>query len=60
MVRHESGRLIYAVLRDAPGPMTTRDLAKAAVAATLRKLKNRCKVVAEKREGKTLGVDVTG
>lgn len=52
-VRHEPGRLIYAVLRDAPGPMTTRELTKAVMATTLRKLKNRCKVVAEKREGKT-------
>lgn len=71
-VRHASSRLIHAVLRDAPGPMKTRELAKAVMeargmntadhamaetmrermASTLRKLKNRGKVVAEKREGK--------
>lgn len=71
-VRHESSRLIYAVLREAAGPLTTRELTRAVMeargmntadhamaetmrepmASTLRKLKNRGKVVAEKREGK--------
>ena len=67
-----TSRLIYAVLREAGGPLTTRELARAVMeargmntadhamaqtmrermAATLCKLKNRGKVVAEKREGK--------
>jgi len=67
-VRHESSRLIFAVLREATEPMTTRALAKAIMeargmntadhamveamrgrlASTLRKLRNRGKLVSEK------------
>ncbi len=71
-VRHESSRLIFGVLRDAAGPMTTRELVRAVMegrgmntadhamvqtmklrmASTLRKLKNRGKLVADKQDGK--------
>lgn len=73
-VRHESSRLIFSVLREAAGPMTTRELTRAIMeargmntadhamaetmrerlASTLRKLKNRGKVVAEMAEGKNM------
>lgn len=71
-VRHEASRVIFATLREAPGPMTTRELVRAVMeargmntadhamvatmvvrmASTLRKLKNRGKLVADKQEGK--------
>jgi len=71
-VRHEASRLIFALLREAIGPMTTREIVRAVMeargmntadhamvqtmvlrmASTLRKLKNRSKLVADKRDGK--------
>ena len=71
-VRHESSRLIFGVLREATGPMTTREIVRAVMeargmntadhamvatmvlrmASTLRKLKNRGKLVADKQDGK--------
>ena len=71
-LRHESSRIIFGVLREATGPMTTREIVRAVMeargmntadhamvqtmlvrmASTLRKLKNRGKLVAEKKEGK--------
>ncbi len=71
-VRHESSRLISGVLREATGPMTTREIVRAVMEArgmntadhamvqtmllrmgsTLRKLKNRGKLVADKQDGK--------
>lgn len=71
-IRHEASRIIFGVLREAPGPMTTREIVRAAMeargmntadhamvqtmvgrmASTLRKLKNRGKLVADKQDGK--------
>ena len=71
-VRHEASRIIFGVLREAPGPMTTREIVRAVMeargmntadhamvqtmllrmASTLRKLKNRGKLVADKQDGK--------
>lgn len=71
-LRHESSRIIFGVLREAPGPMTTREIVRAVMeargmntadhamvqtmvlrmASTLRKLKNRGKLVADKHDGK--------
>ncbi len=71
-VRHEASRLIFAVLREAAGPMTTREIVRAVMesrgmntadhtmvqtmvlrmASTLRKLKNRGKLVADKQDRK--------
>lgn len=71
-LRHESSRIIFGVLREAPGPMTTREIVRAVMeargmntadhamvqtmvlrmASTLRKLKNRGKLAADKQDGK--------
>ena len=71
-VRHESSRLIFGVLREATGALTTRELVRAIMeargmntadhamvetmrlrmASTLRKLRNRGKLVADKQDGK--------
>lgn len=73
-VRHESSRLIYRVLREAEGPMTTREIVRAMMeargmntadtqmgdvmrerlATTLRRLRHRGKVTAEKENGKNM------
>ena len=70
-VRHDGDRLIFAALREAPSPMTTRKLMRAVMkphgistadhalvraavghmASTLRKLKSRGKLVADKQDG---------
>jgi len=71
-VRHESSRIIFGVLREATGPMTTREIVRAVMeargmstadhamvqtmvlrmASTLRKLKNRGKLAADKQDGR--------
>ena len=71
-LRHESSQIIFGVLREAPGPMTTHEIVRAVmgargmntadhamvqttvlrVASTLRKLRNRGKLVADKQDGK--------
>jgi len=71
-LRHESSRIIFGVLREAPGPMTTREIVRAVMeargmntadhamvqtmvlrmASTLRKLKNRGKLVADSQDGR--------
>ena len=73
-VRYESSRLVFSVLREAGGPMTTRELTRAIMeargmntadhamaetmrlrlASTLRKLKNRGKLVANVEGGKNM------
>ena len=72
-LRHESSCIIFGVLREAPGPMTTREIVRAVMetrgmntadhamvqtmvlrmASTLRKLKNRGKLAADKQDGKS-------
>ena len=71
-LRHESSRIVFGVLREASGPMTTREIVRAVMeargmntadhammqtmvlrmASTLRKLKNRGKLAADKQDGK--------
>ena len=73
-VRHESSRLVYSLLREAHGPMTTRELVRGIMeargmntadhamvetmrmrlASTLRKLKNRGKLAADKERGRNM------
>ncbi len=73
-VRHESSRLIYSLLREARGPVTTRELVRRIMearglntadqvmvetmrlrlASTLRRLKNRGKLVADKEQGRNM------
>jgi len=72
--QHESSRLIYAVLREAPEPLTTRALVRAIMeargmntadhamvetmrlrlATSLRKLRNRGKLVSDKENGRNM------
>lgn len=73
-IRHESSRLVYSLLREAHGAMTTREIVRAMMEArgmntsdhamvetmrlrlgsTLRKLKNRGKLVADKEAGRNM------
>lgn len=73
-IRHESTRLVFSILRDAPEPMSTRGIVRAIMeargmntadhamvetmrlrlASTLRKLKNRGKLVVETEAGKNM------
>ena len=79
-LRHESSRLLFSVMREAKGPLTTRELVRAIMetrgmntadhamvetmrlrlASTLRKLKNRGKVVASMEAGRNMRWGLAG